>query len=139
MPGEADGTVGDATTRADDPAGRVLEVVGGEGTEVGHAKNEHDWLRSLRDLTPVVTVVLHLGVDLEGDVRERVRSQRRACLEDGERVQDVGAGRDELCEVVLLEVGDKSLDLLDGALLVAVEETVEGGEVVDELGICNLM
>ena len=45
------------------------------------------------------------------------------------------AGGDELGKVVLLEVGDEGLDLLDGPFLVAVEEAVEGREVVDELGI----
>ena len=46
----------------------------------------------------------------------------------------MSARRDDLREVVLLKVGDEGLNLLDGALLVAVEQAVEGREVVDELG-----
>lgn len=110
-------------------------MVGGEVAEVGHTQDEQHRLGRLRDLAPVVAIVGGLGVDLEGGVRERVRRKVGARLPDGQRVQDVVARRDDLGEVVGLEVCNQRLNLVNGTLVVAVEETVEVGELVDEFGI----
>lgn len=132
---DADGTERETPSRVCDPRAGPLDLVAGELAELGHAEDQEGGLAFLGHACPVVAVVRDLGVDLECEVGEGVGRQSGASLEDGDSVQDVRARGDDLSEVVLLEVGDEGLDLRDRTLLEAVEQTIEGGEIVNELSI----
>ena len=132
---DTDRTVRDASRGVGDPVARPFDLGGGKLAELCHSEDQQRRLAFLSHASPVVAIVGNLGVDLECKVGESVGGQDGTGLEDGESIHDMSTGGDQLREVVLLEVSDESLDLLDRAFLVTVEQAIEGGEIVDKFSV----
>lgn len=123
--GNADGTVADVLVGAHNPVGGEREAAIGHRLEASHTDNHNDGFEIRRDLCPVVAVDIHFGVDVKVDVGKSIGLERCARLPHRNGVQDVQAPGAQMREVVRAEVVDDSLDLVDGAAVLGLEQTIE--------------
>lgn len=72
---------------------------------------------------------------MEGDAGEGEWREVLARFPHGDGEEDVVSGASDVGKVVLLDVVDRSIELLNGEAVVAVGSLVEGGEFVDIGGI----
>ena len=128
-------SVRDSTRGAHDPTIGIPEVKSGENAVVRHAENDDRWLGGGCNLTPVVASNGRLRVDMENSLCEGMCWTINISLPHRNCVQDVITRVDDLREVVDLKIRHNRLDLVNRTPVLAVEEALEAGEFMNEIGI----